>query len=237
MSLDQIRLAEVIKDAIAQKRVIKWGYVRQFGGLYPAECDTVAAHSSAVSVLATILSYEYADAIEASTSIRLRLDDIALLAIYHDIGEGRSGDTGAYSHAVRGVCNLHSLEREGLEATVLGLKIQERVLKLFDDYRTYRTPEAIVVHVADNLEGFEKAIHSCRRHGLMLQQYVDITRANVAIYKDKSKGQTDLGKVCAFVLDHILVPGIRAICDAYSVDQGSVLLGHDGPSLPPEPQA
>ncbi len=230
MSLDHTRLAEIIKDAIAQKRVIKWGYVRQFGGLYPAECDSVAAHSSAVSVLATILSYEYADAIEASTGIRLCLDDIALLAIYHDVGEGRSGDTGAYSHAVRGVCNLHGLEREGLEATVLGLKIQKRVLKLFDDYRSYRTPEAIIVHVADNLEGFEKAVHSCHRSGLMLQQCVEITRENIAIYQHRSAVQSGLGKVCMFVLDNILVPGIKVICDAYGLDHESVFgLGHSAP--------
>lgn len=222
MSLDHNRLTEIIKDAIAQKRVIKWGYVRQFGGVYAAECDTVAAHSSAVSVLATILSYEYADAIEASTGARLCLDDIALLAIYHDVGEGRSGDTGAYSYAVRGVCNLHSLEREGLEATLHGLKIQERVLKLFDDYRAYRTPEAIVVHVADNLEGFEKAVHSCFRHGSILQQCLEVTKANIAIYRDRSAIPSELGKVCAFVLDNILVPGIRAICEVYAIDQESM---------------
>jgi hypothetical protein len=145
------KLTHVIQDSIAQKRVIKWGYVRSFGGLYASECDTVVAHSSAVATLATMIGYEVAEEMNSVIGVKLNLDEMLLLATFHDLGEGRSGDTGASSHAVRGVCNLHSLEREGLQATVQDLKIEKRILGLFDDYRAYRTPESILVHIADNL--------------------------------------------------------------------------------------
>lgn len=92
--VDQVRLRALISDCIAQKRVIKWGYMRQFGGLYPSECDTVAAHSNAVSVLATVLAYEFSDKLKSETGIEVNLPDVARKAMFHDFGEARIGRYG-----------------------------------------------------------------------------------------------------------------------------------------------
>jgi len=135
-------LRTLISDCIAQKRAIKWGYVRQFGGLYPSECGTVVAHSNAVSVLATVLAYEFSDKLKSETDIEVNLPDVDLMAMFHDFEEARSGDTGVSSLLVHGVCKLFPLEREGLEANLKDLRISQRVLELFDDYREYKTPEA-----------------------------------------------------------------------------------------------
>jgi 5'-deoxynucleotidase YfbR-like HD superfamily hydrolase len=223
MPIDRSKFATIIQDAVAQKRVIKWGYLRQFGGLYPTQCDTVGAHSNTVSVLAAVLGFEYAEDIESATGVRLRLDDVTLLSIFHDLGESRSGDTGAYSHAIRGFCNLHSLEREGLHATVAGFRIEQRVMSLFDDYRGYRTPEAIIVHVADNLEGFEKGAHAGAMHSPLRQTWSDITKSNLHMYREIAAKNDACGRVCVFVVDNILLPGIRAICDAYAINEADIL--------------
>ncbi|VFN03956.1 MAG: HD domain-containing protein [Candidatus Kentron sp. G] len=137
--------------------------MRQFGGVYPSECDTVAGHSSAVSVLATVLAYEFSEELKSETGVELNLPDVTLMATFHDFGEARSGDTGVSSLSVHSVCKLFPLEREGLEANLKGLKISRRVLELFDDYRGYKTPEALSVHIADNLEGIENLNPAIRK--------------------------------------------------------------------------
>src|SRR6266849_4619315 len=105
---------DIIFDAVAAKRSIKTGYVRQPGGLYPSQCDTVASHSHAVSLLSVTIAHEIKDDLE-KIGVRLNLERVATMAIFHDQGETRSGDTGATSYAVYGVCKLYNFEMEGLE--------------------------------------------------------------------------------------------------------------------------
>lgn len=216
--MDREVLTRVIRDAVAQKRVIKWGYVRQLGGLYPSECDSVAAHSNAVSALAVILAIEYGDALSAETGATLGLEEISLMATFHDYGEGRSGDTGASSFSVRGYCNLHPLEREGLAASLAGLKCQDRILRLWDDYRAYRTPEAILVHIADNLEGFEKALHAARGAREVIGDVLRLFNENLDIYASRKEIDEGLGRVAEFLVDKVLVPGHRILAAAYGVE-------------------
>lgn len=219
--LDSRMLRRILGDAIAQKRVIKWGYVCQLGGLYPAQCDSVAAHGHAVTTIAAVLAYELAEGIEAKLGLTLDVADVVLMAAFHDFGEGRSGDTGATSIAIRGVCNLHSLEREGLEVSLSGLKIREKVLKLFDDYRAYGTSEATFVHVADNLEGYEKALHTARGAKEVVEDVERIFQQSLEIYRRRKEIEQSLGMLADFLVQSILLPGIQIIREAYGLGDAS----------------
>ena len=207
-------LRRILSDGIAQERVIKWGYVRQLGGLCPAQCDSVGAHAHAVTTIAAVLAYELGEVIETKIDVALDVADMVLMASFHDYGEGRSGDTGASSIAIQGVCNLHSLEREGLDVSLSGLRIHEKVLKLWDDYRAYGTPEAVLVHVCDNLEGYEKALHSARGAREVVEDVERILRENLDIYDRRREFGEDLGRLTAFLVKSILLPGIQIIRDA-----------------------
>lgn len=210
-------LSRVLRDAIAQKRIVKWGYVRQFGGLYPSECDSVAAHSNAVAALAVILATEYAERICEVSGISIDVGDVSVMGTFHDYGEGRSGDTGAASFAVRGYCNLHPLEREGLVTSLAGLKFEERALRLWDEYRRYATPEAVIVHIADNLEGLEKAFHAARGAREVVADALRISSENLQIYGDRSSVSEGLGKVAELLVREVLLPGRMLLADAYGI--------------------
>ena len=212
------RLMSLIQDALAQKRVIKWGYVRAFGGLYASECDSVASHGHAVTVLAAVLAYEYEVEIKKATDVSINISDVLLMAMLHDFGEGRSGDTGASSHGIRGYCDLHALEKEALSESLRDLVVHDRALKLFDDYRAYRTPEAILVHIADNLEGFEKGIHSSRGTGPILSDVRRILLENLKIYQDRAEHGDKLHSITTFLVENILLPGVSGICKVYNVN-------------------
>jgi len=137
----------------------------------------------------------------------------------HDFGEGRSGDTGASSYAIRGLCNLHTLEREGLETSLRGLAFQKRALRMWDDFRAYRTPEALLVHVADNLEGFEKGLHASRGAKEILEDAFRVLEQNLQIYQRCHDIDEKLGQVAQYLLDRLLVPGTRIIANAYGADK------------------
>ncbi len=213
----QEALARMIRDAVAVKRVVKWGYVRQLGGLYPAECDSVAAHTGSVAVLAVMIAGEFRAAIQSVCGVTIAVEEVALMALFHDYGEGRSGDTGASSYSVRGFCNLHPLEREGLAASLAGMQVADRVLRLWDEYRSYRTPEAILVHIADNLEGLEKALHASRGSREVMADSLRIFEENLQIYEAKKAEDAKLGAVAEFLVTRALLPGRALLLDAYGV--------------------
>lgn len=209
------RLKELLRDTLKQKDVIKWGYVRTFGGPNAASCDSVAAHIAAVSTLATILGYEYSEEIEVKTGIKLDLAKLTLLGLVHDLGECRSGDTGATGHAVHGTCNLFSLEREGLAKITDGLIIEKIALELFDDYRAYRTPEAIFLHVADNIEGFEKGMSISFGRGESAKFAEDVVLENVEIYNNKKEMFPQMSGFIDFCVNEILQRSIDVVRKAY----------------------
>ena len=140
------------------------------------------------------------------------------MATFHDFGEARSGDTGVSSLSVHGVCKLFTLEREGLEANLKGLKISQRVLELFDDDRGYKTPEALIVHIVDNLEGIEKSFHAARDAKEIIDDVLKNIRSNMEIYNNKKDVDEKLGEVARFLVREILTPGIEVIAVAYDMD-------------------
>ncbi len=211
------KLKKAVFDAVASKKILKTGYVRQAGGLYPSECDTVGSHCNAIAVIANLVAHEVNQEIKEECDVELNLGDVALLSTFHDYGETKSGDTGAQSIAIYDECRLHSLERDGLQASVEGWKASEKIMKLYDDYRKYCTPEAIVVHIADNLEGFEKVLETFHNKPWVLNDALRIFQYNVRIYRRKKQIDVKLGKVADYLTDNVLIPGIQALVDTYQV--------------------
>jgi 5'-deoxynucleotidase YfbR-like HD superfamily hydrolase len=216
--VDNDRLLEVVRDSLVQKRVVKWGYVRRFGGPHAAACDSVAAHTGAVATLAVILASECRQDLKEKTGADLDLGDVALLGLFHDLGECRSGDTGAAGHGISGTCNLYALEREGLASVMDQLVLAPRILALFDDYRAYRTPESIIVHIADNIEGFEKGLEISGGRGESADMAFAILRENVTLYHRRHEVIPTLGPVCKFAVSELLQPAITGIVKAYGLD-------------------
>ena len=70
-----------------------------------------------------------------------------LLALVHDIGEGRTGDPN-YVHQRYGRLN----EREAVKDMIEGLPFGANILELFDEQEAKETPETILVKDADQLE-------------------------------------------------------------------------------------
>jgi 5'-deoxynucleotidase YfbR-like HD superfamily hydrolase len=215
--MDKEKIQALVFDAVASKRVLKTGYVRQPAGLYPAECDTVASHSHAVSVIAVALGYELQDALKEHCGVTLDMADLAMLAIFHDHGEGRSGDTGAVSIATYGVCKLYSLERDALQASVENFRLADRVLKLFDDYRKYATPEALIVRAADMLEGFEKALERFHNRPWVLDDAIRIAAYNIRVLSDRDEPL--LKRVAGFLVQHVIEPTIQSLMRTYRLDE------------------
>ncbi len=217
--LDADRLGQLLFDVIASKRVLKTGYVRQSGGLYPTQCDTVAAHCHAVSVLAVAVAAQVQDDLRERFQLSINLEDVALMAIFHDHGEARSGDTGATSNALYGHCKLYQLERDGLKASLSGLRVEQKILWLFDDYRRYQTAEALLVHMADNLEGFEKGLHSaggCKRN---INHAINVILESIRIYRRRRAMCRELGEIADYLVATILLPGVRIIASTYELDE------------------
>ncbi|GEM_PF-2826080 len=211
------KLRKAIFEAVAAKKILKTGYVRQPGGLYPAECDTVAAHSHTISVLSVLLASEIAEDLKKACGVELNLQDVAVLAIFHDYGEAKSGDTGAQSIAMYNVCKLHNLERDGLKSTVIDWKMADAIMKLYDDYRKYSTPEALAVHIADNLEGFEKALENFHNKPWVLENALRIFQENIQIYRRRKMFGEQLGNVSDFLVEQVLIPGMQALADTFRI--------------------
>jgi 5'-deoxynucleotidase YfbR-like HD superfamily hydrolase len=214
------RLHHAIFDAVASKRVLKTGYVRQPGGLYPGECDTIAAHSHAVSVLSVLIAHEIASDLERQCGVKLNMEDITLLSIFHDHGETRSGDTGAQSIATYGVCKLYELEEDALRACVADLSLAPRAMQLFDNYRKYSSPEALIVHAADILEGFEKAAGRFHDRPWVMEDAFRILAYNVCVFRDRLAAfpqNVALSRAGQFLADNVILPGTQLVADQYRI--------------------
>jgi len=101
------------------------------------------------------------------------------------------------------------------------LRISQRVLELFDDYRGYKMPKALIVHIADNLEGMEKGFHSARGSKEIIEGVLKNINSNMEIYRNKKKVDKVLGTVAQFLVKEVLVPRIKIIADAYGITVGS----------------
>jgi hypothetical protein len=47
---------------------------------------------------------------------------------------------------------------------------------------------------------------------------IEIVRSNIEIYKDKAALDKELGLVCNFMVEKILIPGLTAISAAYGIN-------------------
>lgn len=211
------KLAEGVFDAVASKRIHKTGYVRHVGGIYPSENDTVAAHLHAVATITLKLAYEIREDIE-KLGVKLDMQKMFEMVIMHDHGETRSGDTGAQSIATFGVCKLHFLERDGLEKSVKGWKCSDKVMEYFDEYRTYSSPESLLVHAADVLEGLEKGLHSSHAKPWIIEDMLyPIIAENVEIFMHKHNSYPHLKDVAHYLIDAVIIPGAQELFNAYRI--------------------
>lgn len=211
------KIAEAVFDAVASKRIHKTGYVRHVGGIYPSENDTVAAHLHAVSVIALKLAYEFKTPLK-ERGIDLDIEKVLRMAIMHDHGEMRSGDTGATSMATFGVCKLHFLERDGLEKSLGDWSSKEQVMTDFDEYREYSKTESLLVHAADVLEGLEKGLHVAYNKPWILEGMLyHVLAENVKIFESKDKMYPELNGVGSYLADNVIISGAQAIFNAYKV--------------------
>lgn len=222
------KLAEAVFDAAASKRIHKTGYVRHVGGIYPSENDTVASHLHAVSVIALKFAYEFDKALKAN-GITLDIEKVLRMVIMHDHGEMRSGDTGATSTAIFGVCKLHFLERDGLEKSLGGWKAKEQVMADYDEYRNYSSAESLLVHAADALEGIEKGLHVAHNKPWIVEEMLYHILADVVtIFRSKDKMYPELNGVGGYLADNVIIPGVQALFDAYrvSADAKEIVANH-----------
>ena len=83
----------------------------------------------------------------ARTTPGIDVSKAVLLALVHDIGEGRTGDPN-YVHQRYGRLN----EREAVKDMGERLPFGEELLALFDEQEAKKTPEAMLVKDADQLE-------------------------------------------------------------------------------------
>nr|VFK27708.1 MAG: hypothetical protein BECKLPF1236A_GA0070988_105972 [Candidatus Kentron sp. LPFa]VFK36197.1 MAG: hypothetical protein BECKLPF1236C_GA0070990_105163 [Candidatus Kentron sp. LPFa] len=79
-------------------------------------------------------------------------------------------------------------------------------------------PEALIVHIADNLEGIEKGFHAARGAKEIIEDVLKNIKANLEIYRDKKEVDELLGTVAHFFVQEILIPGIEVIADAYGIE-------------------
>lgn len=88
---------------------------------------------------------------------------------------------------------------------------------LFDDYRGYKIPEGLIVHIADNLEEIEKGFHSARGSKEIIEDVLKNINSNMEIYRNKKEVDKVLGTVAQFLVKEVLVPGIKIIADGIIV--------------------
>lgn len=214
-------LRRVIFDSISSKRQIKVGYVRQAGGLYANECDTVGAHNYAVAIFATQMGYELKEELEKKFSVVLDMEKLMRIALFHDYGETRSLDTGAQAHSLyegktaARHCELKTAERQGLFRNVEGLRVEQTAMEDFDTYVRRSSPEAMIVGVCDALEGFEKALHAGSNIPGIFSNGLRILKANVRLYRGKADVEKKLGEIGKFLVDEVLILGAEKILDEY----------------------
>lgn len=106
-------------------------------GIRPAEsiCEHMAATAQIAYVLAQM---EGADA-----------DHAAILALFHDVGEIRTGDEDWISRIYK---NKKDSESAAFKAQVEGLPMEAAICRIYDEFKERKTKEAVIAKDADLLE-------------------------------------------------------------------------------------
>lgn len=211
------RLSSLIFDVVTSKRAIKTGYVRQPGGIYAAQCDTVAAHGYAVTVLSVTLAMQVSAALRERFGIALNIEDVALMAIFHNHEAVRSGDS--TSTSLNDHCKPCSREGEELQANLQGLAGEQKILTLLNDYCCYSTVESLLVHMAEDFESFEKGLHCAAGSRQNVQHVLAVMFESISIYRRGRNTNAHLNMVADFLVESVLLPGAWMIADTYDLPE------------------
>jgi len=193
-------------------RTKKLGYSNPEGGIHPSLADSVSDHSHVVALLA----YDIAEALSKKYQVNPLITH--LMGSIHDLGEGLSQDTGAISKALHPNenCHLYDMERTGLKRTVSeSQSLEEISMSLFDEYRAYRTPEALIVHTADKIEGYHKGVMGVPGSS---DEYVynvlRILLESCELFLRKSQ-ENDMEELGSELVYDYLIPSTISIMDMY----------------------
>ncbi len=140
-------MIEAFRQALLLKHLHRAGWIRR--DVPPDRCESVAAHSFGVALLAWWLIEEY--------DFDLDRDKVLRLALIHDLGEVHAGDI----TPLDGVSaeDKHAREESGLRKITATLAQGESLTDLWKEYATQASPEARFVREVDRLDMAFQAAH------------------------------------------------------------------------------
>lgn len=185
----------------------KKGFVNPEGGIPLNQADSIAEHSYVV----TALALEIACAIQKKfPEASVNPYEVMMMAFFHDMGEGLSGDTGAQSKALYPTehCHLYTLEEDGLKQIIENRFSENQAIKLFQDYRSYTGVLSLITHVADKIEGFHKGVMGVpQASDEYVYNILRILSESVALFQSKAKGQgKDIEEISKYLINEFLIP-------------------------------
>lgn len=133
-------LERIAETGIKLKRIPRRGWVLRGVG----DPESVAEHSFSLALMALVLAEERGmDACRA-----------AAIALIHDLPESVIGDITPRERELMGEARYREVEEAGLREILSGLQPSsaDLLLRLFQEYRESRTPEAALVKQLDRLE-------------------------------------------------------------------------------------
>jgi putative hydrolase of HD superfamily len=133
------------------KQLYRQGWLRR--GVPAERCESVAEHSLGVAVLALWLAEAYFPKLDAGVVLRM--------ALLHDFGEIYAGDIipadGVPAERKR------QLERQSVAQVFSGLPQGGEYLRLWEQFETGDSPEALFVRQVDRLEmGLQAAVYNAQ---------------------------------------------------------------------------
>jgi len=149
----------------ALKRLPRTGWLLR--GVEPVQCESVAAHSHGVAMLAMLLM----------DGRPLDAEKVLRLALIHDLGEAQVGDiTPSDGVSAR---EKHRMEAEAVSAILGELAGAEAHLEIWDEYEAGQTAEARFVRQIDKLEmALQAACYRAEGHE-GLAEFFESARASI----------------------------------------------------------
>ncbi len=135
------------------KRLYRQGWLQH--GVPPEHCESVAAHTFGVALLALWIAPQYYP--------HLDLLKIIQMALIHDLGEAFVGDLTPADGV--SAAEKHRRESQAIARLLEGLPNAEALFALWQEYEANQSPEARLVRQLDRLEmGLQAEIYHQQEH-------------------------------------------------------------------------
>ena len=148
-TLDLKKILKVFLTLQWAKELPRQGFIAL--GFKRNEADSVAAHSFTTALLAYFLARNL-----QKSGVKIDVDKVLKMGLFHDIGETIVGDVGTFVKNMAGGV-FKNIEEEGVKALVDGLDSKEEIITLIKEYSQRQSLEARVVKAADNLDALAQA--------------------------------------------------------------------------------